>query len=71
MTTKRKAKPLARKYRARIEIPAEADDAVVKALHVVAAALGVEAGDLSESATASPDSYSVTIHALPIQGGQS
>lgn len=46
-------------HRVQIEVPEEADDAVIKALEAVGTALGAES---EVSVTAPPHSYSLTIH---------
>jgi hypothetical protein len=50
-------------YRIKIEIPADADDAVVKALRDLARSLADAVPD--ETTTAPENSYSLTIHAFP------
>lgn len=52
-------------YRTQLEVPAEANPEVVKALQGAATTLGVKPEDVAVSATASPDSYSLTIHTFP------
>jgi hypothetical protein len=47
----------------RIEVPAEADEAVVEALRV--AALALDDATIEEVAEAPPNSYSLTVHVFP------
>jgi hypothetical protein len=49
-------------YRVQIEIPEDADPKVVEALKAAAHALS---DDAEHIATASPNSYSLTVHVLP------
>jgi hypothetical protein len=50
-------------YRIKIELPAEADDAVVKALRDTARSLADAVPD--ESSNAPENSYSLTVHVFP------
>lgn len=54
--------------RIRMEIPAEPDQKVVKALRLAAESLGVKIKDIEGTADAPPNSYSLTIHTYPDAG---
>jgi hypothetical protein len=50
------------RYKILLEVPVETDEKVVEALRAVGTALQT---DVVQSATASPDSYSLTVHVFP------
>lgn len=51
------------RYRVRVEVPTEADKAVVRALRSVGEAF--PGAEIEEVAVAPPNSYSLTVHAFP------
>lgn len=66
MPTTRKtatSRPSEKSHRIRIEIPQDANKAVVKALREVANAF--PDAEIEEHAEASPNSYSLTVHVIP------
>jgi hypothetical protein len=66
MATTRKtatSRPSEKSHRIRIEIPQDADKAVVQALRAVAHA--IPGAGIEEHAEASPNSYSLTVHVIP------
>lgn len=71
MATTRKpvtSRPSEKPHRIRIEVPSEADQAVVKALRAVANAF--PGAEIEEQGDAPPNSYSLTVHTYPDNPGE-
>jgi hypothetical protein len=52
-------------FRVQVQLPPDADPAVVEALRAIGTALGVVPSEVEETLDASENTYGVTVHVLP------